>query len=94
MTTKINLAPFQIRTRKGYIWIENTETGGPLFLPCQEKYAPKKLTKSRGYGGGPVWVSRPKSLKLKDNSLHFFLDLCICIPYSLTMTNTRKHNDD
>ena len=27
MTTKINLAPFQIRTRKGYIWIENTETG-------------------------------------------------------------------
>ena len=27
MTTKINLAPFQLRTRKGYIWIENTETG-------------------------------------------------------------------
>ena len=27
MTTKINLAPFQIRTRKGYIWIENSETG-------------------------------------------------------------------
>ena len=27
MTTKINLAPFKLRTRKGYIWIENTETG-------------------------------------------------------------------
>lgn len=27
MTTKINLAPFQIRTREGRIWIENTETG-------------------------------------------------------------------
>ena len=27
MTTKTNLAPFKLRTRKGYIWIENTETG-------------------------------------------------------------------
>lgn len=27
MTTKTNLAPFKIRTSKGYIWIENTETG-------------------------------------------------------------------
>jgi hypothetical protein len=33
MTTKINLAPFKIRTSKGYIWIENIETGtkGPEF---------------------------------------------------------------
>ena len=27
MTTKTNLAPFKLRTRKGYIWIENSETG-------------------------------------------------------------------
>jgi len=27
MTTKTNLVPFKIRTRKGWIWIENTETG-------------------------------------------------------------------
>lgn len=27
MTTKINLAPFKLRTRKGWIWIENSETG-------------------------------------------------------------------
>ena len=33
MTTKINLAPFQLRTRKGWIWIENSETGtkGPVL---------------------------------------------------------------
>ena len=33
MTTKINLIPFKLRTRKGYIWIENSETGrkGPKF---------------------------------------------------------------
>ncbi len=27
MTTKTNLTPFKLRTRKGYIWIENSETG-------------------------------------------------------------------
>ena len=27
MTKKVNLAPFKLRTRKGYIWIENSETG-------------------------------------------------------------------
>ena len=27
MTKKTNLAPFKLRTRKGYIWIENSETG-------------------------------------------------------------------
>jgi len=27
MTTKTNLAPFKIRARKGWIWIENSETG-------------------------------------------------------------------
>ncbi|MEC8370526.1 MAG: hypothetical protein VXZ99_06885 [Pseudomonadota bacterium] len=27
MTTKTNLAPFKLRTRKGFIWIENSETG-------------------------------------------------------------------
>ena len=27
MTTKTNLAPFKLRTRKGLIWIENSETG-------------------------------------------------------------------
>ena len=27
MTTKTNLAPFKLRTRKGWIWIENSETG-------------------------------------------------------------------
>ena len=27
MTTKTNLAPFKLRTSKGWIWIENTETG-------------------------------------------------------------------
>ena len=27
MTKKINLAPFKLRTRKGFIWIENSETG-------------------------------------------------------------------
>ena len=27
MTTKTNLAPFKLRTSKGYIWIENTEAG-------------------------------------------------------------------
>jgi len=27
MTTKTNLVPFKIRTRKGWIWIENSETG-------------------------------------------------------------------
>ena len=87
MTKKVNLAPFKLRTSKGWIWIENSETGtkgpvlqattkrasqcvkgsrvsipksqclvsgfeegasAPFFLPCQEKYAPKKLTKSRG----------------------------------------------
>ena len=33
MTTKINLIPFKLRNRKGYIWIENSETGrkGPKF---------------------------------------------------------------
>ena len=33
MTTKTNLAPFKLRTRKGYIWIENSETGtkGPAL---------------------------------------------------------------
>ena len=33
MTTKTNLAPFKIGTRKGWIWIENSETGtrGPKF---------------------------------------------------------------
>ena len=27
MTKKVNLAPFKLRTRKGWIWIENSETG-------------------------------------------------------------------
>ena len=27
MTKKVNLAPFKLRTRKGFIWIENSETG-------------------------------------------------------------------
>ena len=27
MTTKTNLAPFKLRTSKGWIWIENSETG-------------------------------------------------------------------
>jgi len=27
MTKKIELAPFKIVTRKGWIWIENSETG-------------------------------------------------------------------
>ena len=27
MTTKTNQAPFKIVTRKGWIWIENSETG-------------------------------------------------------------------
>ena len=27
MTKKINLAPFKLRTSKGWIWIENSETG-------------------------------------------------------------------
>ena len=33
MTTKTNLAPFKLRTRKGFIWIENSETGtkGPVL---------------------------------------------------------------
>ena len=33
MTTKINLIPFKLRTHKGYIWVENSETGrkGPKF---------------------------------------------------------------
>lgn len=33
MTNKTNLAPFKIVTRKGWIWIENSETGtqGPKF---------------------------------------------------------------
>ena len=33
MTTKTNLAPFKLRTSKGWIWIENTETGtkGPVL---------------------------------------------------------------
>ena len=33
MTTKTNQAPFKIVTRKGWIWIENSETGtqGPKF---------------------------------------------------------------
>ena len=42
MTTKTNLAPFKLRTRKGYIWIENSETGtkGPeLEAPPQARQA-------------------------------------------------------
>jgi hypothetical protein len=33
MTTKINLAPFKLRSRKGIVWIVNSETGtkGPEF---------------------------------------------------------------
>ena len=33
MTTKTNLAPFKLRTSKGWIWIENSETGtkGPVL---------------------------------------------------------------
>ena len=33
MTTKTNLAPFKLGTSKGWIWIENTETGtkGPVL---------------------------------------------------------------
>ena len=33
MTTKTNLAPFKLRTSKGWIWIENTEPGtkGPVL---------------------------------------------------------------
>ena len=27
MTKKVNLAPCKLRTRKGFIWIENSETG-------------------------------------------------------------------
>ena len=27
MTTKTNLAPFKLRSSKGWIWIENSETG-------------------------------------------------------------------
>ena len=27
MTKKVNLAPFKLRTSKGWIWIENSETG-------------------------------------------------------------------
>ena len=27
MTKKVNLAPFKLRPRKGWIWIENSETG-------------------------------------------------------------------
>ena len=27
MTKKVNLAPSKLRTRKGFIWIENSETG-------------------------------------------------------------------
>ena len=27
MTAKINLAPFKLRSRKGMVWIENSETG-------------------------------------------------------------------
>ena len=27
MTKKVNLAPFKLRSRKGWIWIENSETG-------------------------------------------------------------------
>ena len=63
MTKKVNLAPFKLRTRKGWIWIENSETGtkGPELEATTQ--------------AGPVWVSRPKLLKLQHNSLHFFLDL-------------------
>ena len=33
MTKKVNLAPFKLRTSKGWIWIENSETGtkGPVL---------------------------------------------------------------
>ena len=33
MTTKTNLAPFKLRTSKGWIWIENSETctKGPVL---------------------------------------------------------------
>ena len=33
MTNKVNLAPFKLRTSKGWIWIENSETGtkGPVL---------------------------------------------------------------
>ena len=40
MTTKTNLAPFKLRTRKGFIWIENSETGtkGPVLqAPTQAR---------------------------------------------------------
>jgi hypothetical protein len=55
MTTKTNLVPFKIRTRKGWIWIENSETGtkGPkLEATNQTRSIPKSDCPVSGFEEG------------------------------------------